>query len=143
MNLNLRDEPRPPIPSAGIPTLAVLALSVSAVAFYPATVQFNNTPDGPGEWWDANFMGLVSAAILQVLNFAFLALGSVLWPEMLCLPSQRETRLSLVVVGGLICICTIMSPLLYGLVSARWSGMVAFTGQALTGLLQFFLVFGP
>jgi len=135
--------PRETERNVGLPTLTFIAFTISGLATLPAVQQFKLIPDGPGERWDANFMGLLQGTILQGLSLGVLILGPVFAPETFRAHAYRATRRVVVATGVLAIVCAFLSLVLYDRLSAPWSGLVAFVGQSLMAQLQLLLAFGP
>jgi hypothetical protein len=133
--------PRPaPVSSA---FLAVITFVSSLIASIPAWMSYTTTVTGPGLWADNNFLSLLAGAILQVLGLGTQIFGPIAFPQTLHgarLPD--ETKMLVWIFAGMTFLCTAAGVALYGTVSAQWSGVVGFAGQAMMGLVQLMLVFG-
>ncbi|KAB5551234.1 hypothetical protein GE09DRAFT_167042 [Coniochaeta sp. 2T2.1] len=122
--------------------LAMISFACSVCAFGPAMMAYVNTAAGPGQWWDNNCWALLAGVILQVLGLGTQILGPLVLPGSLQVRLRMEMRVLVWVFGGFTVVCTVASVVLYGTVSAPWSGFFALAGQAMMGFVQLMLVFG-
>lgn len=141
-----RDQPTP-VPSAtdGLAVLlTVLASFITLLASIPAWRSYQLTPTGPGPREDANFYNLLASAVLQVLGLAVQMFGPLGWPSLFrrAAVATGDTAVVVWVFVALTLICTIASIPIFLWLSAQWSGMIAFAGQSILGLVQLLLVFG-
>jgi hypothetical protein len=122
--------------------LALLSFFFSLVASYPAWMAYIATPSGPGGWTDANFASLASSSVLQILGLSTQILGPLAFPGLFHLSRLgKGVRIWVWLLGGFTFLSTLVSMLLYGMVSVPWSGLLAFAAQATMGMLQLILVF--
>lgn len=138
-----RNGPRKPMPApAPSALLAMISFACSVCAFVPAMMAYITTTNGPGSWNDNNFWGLLAGVILQVLGLGAQILGPLALPNSLQTRLQQETQVLVWIFAAFTFVCTLVSVILYGTVSAPWSGVLAFAGQAMMGFVQLMLVFG-
>lgn len=139
-NSRLRN-PTPAAPASSA-LLAMISFACSICAFAPAMMAYVNTANGPGSWNDNDFWGLLAGVILQILGLGAQILGPLVLPGSLQIRLHPETQVLVYIFAAFAFACTLASVLLYGTVSAPWSGVLAFTGQATMGFVQLMLVFG-
>jgi hypothetical protein len=118
----------------------VAAFLIYMVAFFAALDQFTKSAPGPGVCPDANFSGMASSAILQLLTYLLAALG-LWWPRLLGLPPPRPPGLLIYLVAALSLLFTLLSLLIHCVSSAAWGGILSFAGQASMALLSLLLFF--
>jgi hypothetical protein len=135
------DSPRLVLEWEAIRGSVAAAFLIYMMSFFAALDQFAKSTPGPGVCPDANFSGLASSAILQLLTYLLAALG-LWWPRLLGLPPQRSPDLLIYLVGTLSLLFTLLSLLIYCELSAAWGGILSFSGQALMALLSLLLLFG-
>jgi hypothetical protein len=128
-------------PKTATSHLALIAFLFSLVASYPAWLSYVTTPAGPGGWTDASFASLVSSSVLQLLGLATQILGPLTFPSVFQLRMGNAVKIWIWLLAGFTLFSSLLSVLLYGLVSVAWSGLLAFAGQATMGMLQLLLVF--
>lgn len=136
--------PRKPSPAPGSSgLLAMVSFAWTICAFVPAMMAYANTPAGPGSWTGNDFWGLLASLILQVLGMGTHILGPLVLPGSLQTRLHKETKLLVWVFSAFVLVYTVVGVVLYGTVSAPWSGALVFAGQAMMGFVQLMLVFGP
>ena len=126
----------------GAATLSSISFLFCLIAMYPAFLSFINTAAGPGAWTDGNFWGLVAGVTLQSLGLATQIVGPILLPGTFHVRVEAEAQRAVWAFSAVTFGCILASLLVYGLASAPWSGLVAFAGQAMAGMVQLMLVFG-
>jgi hypothetical protein len=131
-----------PAPIASSALLAMISFVCSVCAFVPAMMAYVNTTGGPGSWTDNNFWGLLAGALLQLLGLGTQILGPVVLPGSLQIRVQQETQVLVWIFATFTFICTLVGVILYGTLSAPWSGVFTFVSQAMMGFVQLMLVFG-
>jgi hypothetical protein len=112
-------------------------------ALVPAYLSFDKSQDGPGGWMDADFWGMVSGAIFQLLGLCTQIVAPLIFPSYFVLNLDGFLRR---LVWGLVVFVsalTLIAVLVYGFASIKWSGVLFFLGQAILGLVQLILVFRP
>jgi uncharacterized membrane protein len=77
-----------------------------------------------------------------LLGLGTQVLGPLVLPGSLQVRVQKETWVLVCMFAVFTLVCTLLSIVLYGAVSAPWSGVLAFAGQAVAGFVQLMLVFG-
>ncbi len=130
-----------PAPSSSA-LLAMVSFACSICAFVPAMMAYIHTTNGPGSWNDNDFWGLLAGVVLQILGLGVQILGPLVLPSSLQTRLHQETQVLVWIFAAFTFICTLAGVILYGTVSAPWSGVLAFAAQAMMSFVQLLLVFG-